>query len=410
MVPSGVWATVGALLVAAGLVVNEVMLAALFSADGELAARNRWIVRAGQIAIVGLGWLIITLRRRIRAPVAGIAALCCSVVLSPLLAEVALRTVFGVRNVVMPPTRRMEALLGWQTIPDHQVSGFHRGYGDVRYSTGKYGFRVFGDPGRDAFRVLVLGDSSTEATQVSDGETYYDVMAALCPELEVFAYGAGGYGSLQEYIVLDAFIDRVDPQLIVWQFDWNDLINNSFQWETMSRLNNNLMTRPYVVDGEIELRFPVQTGRGPLLQLVQSSYLMRLMRVTGRRMVTGDEPEIGTGHPVFEGAVASSRVVMEWARDRAGDRPMAAFCLCPPGGDPHAEVYRAISRDLGIHYLSEALVAVDDAKAAGEVVTGVEDGVEVDSHLNARGHRLLGESLATSLDELGLIPCTLDGS
>lgn len=405
LVPDWAWATLGSALVVAGLALNEWVLAALFSADGELAIRNRWIVRLAQVALVGSGVLIVVFRRRFRVPLFGVLALCCAVAVSPILAEVAVRAVFEIRNLVVPPTRRSESMLGWQTKPNHVVSGPHRGYGNVLYSTMDHGFRVFGDPSEDGFKVLVIGDSSTEASQVSDGETYYEVMAAACPDLNIFAYGAGGYGSLQEFLILDAFIDQIDPQLIVWQFDWNDLINNSLQWESISRNNNNLMTRPYLLNGEIVLRFPVQTGRGRVLRLIQGSHLMRLLRVTGRRLVKGSEPDILPGDPVFDGATEATGEIMKMVRGRAGDRQIAAFCLCPLGQDPHSETYEAISRSFGIHYLPAVLTPVADAKSAGEVVNGVDGGVEIDSHLNARGHQLLGESLSRKLGELGLIPC-----
>jgi hypothetical protein len=407
-VPSWLWGALGVVLVAAGLACNEWLLAALLSADGELAARNRWIVRLVQLVVVTAGAGMIASRKRFQVPVAGVVALCCALAVSPMLAELAVRTVFGVRNLVAPPTRQTQGLLGWQTKPHHQVAGPHRGYGEVHYTTEDDGFRVFGDPSSTGFKIFVIGDSSTEASQVSDGETYYEVMAELCPELEIFAYGAGGYGSLQEFLVLDAFVDRIDPQLIIWQFDWNDLINNSLAWESMSRTNNNLMTRPYLIDGEIQLRFPTQTGRGALLRLIQSSHLMRLMRITGRRLVTGVEPDIGPGHEVFEDAVTTTEEILNWVRDRAGDRPIAAFCLCPGGDDPHGRAFQSISQNVDIHYLPNALARVHEAKAAGEVVTGFDNGVEIDSHLNATGHRLLGESLVRTLGELGLIPCAVD--
>ncbi len=405
LVPEGAWLLAGVLLVLVGLAANEWVLAALFSADSELAPRNRWIVRVLQLALVGTGSLLIGLRRRLRVPVAGVAAVALALLASPLVAELSVRAVFGVRDLVRSPTRQVEQRLGWQTSAHQRVSGPHRGYGEVRYTTSEHGFRVFGDPARDGRRVLVLGDSSTEASQVSDGETYYEVMAARCPEIEVFAYGAGGYGSLQEYLVLDAFIDEISPELIVWQFDGNDLINNSLEWESASRRNNNLMTRPYLIDGAVELAYPVQRGYGVTTQLLQRSFLARLLRLTGQRFVVGEGPAIGSGDPVFEEAVATTDRIMGMVRRRAGDRPVVAFCIYPGPGNENGERYREICRRHGIHFLDDAMEPVLAARAAGEVVTGVESGVEVDSHLNARGHRLLGESLLGSLEALGLIRC-----
>ena len=34
--------------------------------------------------------------------------------------------------------------------------------------------------------------------------------------LEVFAYGAGGYGTLQEYLILDEVVDHIGPTMLLW--------------------------------------------------------------------------------------------------------------------------------------------------------------------------------------------------
>lgn len=411
-VPAGAWAAAGCALILLGLAANEWLLALAFSADGELATRNRWLVRATQLVLLLAGASVVSLRRRIRVPMAGAAAGAVAILLSPVVAELSVRAFFAARNRVRSPARHTEQRLGWQTEAHQHVSGYHRGYGHVSYTTSRHGFRVFGDPGRDGFRVLVLGDSSTEASQVSDGETYYEVMASLCPEAEVFGYGAGGYGSLQEYLVLDAFLDVIDPQLILWQFDGNDLVNNSLEWESASRRNNNLMTRPYLIDCEIELAYPVQRGSGAVTELLQRSHLARLLRVTGQRFAVGEEPAIGPGDPVFEQAVAITDRIMAMVQRRVGDRPVAAFCIYPGPGNENGARYREICRRHGIHFLDDAMEPVLAARAAGETVTGVESGIEVDSHLNARGHRLLGAALVRALAGLGLLPCqpSSDGS
>lgn len=405
LVSERVWAAAGGVLILAAVGANEWFLALLFSSDGELASRNRWIVRGLQLVVIAAGVLLLALRRRIRVPVAGVAAALLALAVSPVLAELSVRAFFGVRNLIRPPTRHVEHMLGWQTKPHQSVSGYHRGYGEVRYSTSEHGFRVYGDPTRIGYRVFVLGDSSTEASQVSDGETYYEVMASLCPELEVFAYGAGGYGSLQEYLVLDAFIDDINPELILWQFDGNDLVNNSLAWESVSRGNNNLMTRPYLVDGSIRLAYPVQHGYGLATHMLQRSHLTRLLRITGQRFAVGEEPDIGPGDPVFEDAVATTSRIMEMVRRRAGDRPIAAFCIYPGPGNEHGVRYRQICRKAGIHFLDEVMDPVLAAKADGEIVTGVEEGTEVDAHLNALGHNLLGSTLLRALARNGLVPC-----
>ena len=96
-------------------------------------------------------------------------------------------------------------------------------------------------------RVFVIGDSFTQATAASDQQTYYAVLQRLL-DVEVFAYGGGGYGSLQEFMILDRYLDLIKPSLILWQFCTNDFINNSPELETGSVINNNGIVRPYWVD------------------------------------------------------------------------------------------------------------------------------------------------------------------
>src|SRR3974377_1865851 len=69
----------------------------------------------------------------------------------------------------------------------------------VEINTNKYGFRSFGNLlGTDKKKVFFIGDSFTHAVEVSDSQTFYGLLKNALP-IEVFAYGGGGYGTLQEY-------------------------------------------------------------------------------------------------------------------------------------------------------------------------------------------------------------------
>ena len=54
--------------------------------------------------------------------------------------------------------------------------------------------------------------------------------------IEVFAYGAGGYGTLQEYLILDEVIDEIQPTTMFWQFCNNDFTDNDHALEVASTL------------------------------------------------------------------------------------------------------------------------------------------------------------------------------
>ena len=127
----------------------------------------------------------------------------------------------------------------------------------VEYTTNKDGFRIFGNQ-KTKYRkkVLFIGDSFTLAKDVSKNKTYYGNLKDILP-IEVFAYGGGGYGTLQEYMIIDKYIDQIRPDSIVLQFSSNDFINNHYELERRSYINNNCMRRPYMTkEGRIVYLLP----------------------------------------------------------------------------------------------------------------------------------------------------------
>jgi hypothetical protein len=74
-------------------------------------------------------------------------------------------------------------------------------------------------------------------------KTYYALLAEKLNNLEVFAYGAGGYSTLQKYLILDEFIDRIRPQILLLQLCSNDFFDNDYDLEH-SRWSNPLRRRP----------------------------------------------------------------------------------------------------------------------------------------------------------------------
>ena len=186
-----------------------------------------------------------------------------------------MRAVFGVRAWRSPVDRELDATLGWRPVANLSLERDLPGFGHVRHSTTQDGFRVFGDPATTRLKVLVVGDSFKEAATVSDGETYYERLGRARPDIEIFAIGAGGYGTLQEYLLLDRWVDVIRPGLILVQAHPNDVVNNSHALESRSTTDNNQMTRPYWEDGRVVPRFPENAAWGPLynLAILEKYYL-----------------------------------------------------------------------------------------------------------------------------------------
>ena len=56
-------------------------------------------------------------------------------------------------------------------------------------------------------KILIIGDSFTEGVNVNNDEVYYNYLDTN--KYEIFAYGCGGYGTLQEFMIIDEYFDEI---------------------------------------------------------------------------------------------------------------------------------------------------------------------------------------------------------
>ncbi|NKB23711.1 MAG: hypothetical protein GKR87_04910 [Kiritimatiellae bacterium] len=319
--------------------------------------------------------------------------------------EGGLRGYFYLRNTFTDQKKELSTWFGWKTNPSISYQARIRGYGLITYSTTHHGFRVWGDENSARKKFLVLGDSSTEAAQVSDGKTYYDMIKKHHDEVEIFAYGAGGYSSLQEYMILDTYFDTIKPDLVIWQFDGNDLINNNLNWESISKGNNNHMTRPYLINGEIEHHYPYQS-KGFFSRFLESSYILRLLNVhialfsKTKRERGEDSQALTMANPLFAKSTQITRQILQKVKHRIGDTPLLAFSIYGGGIE---SLYKQICQDLSFHFVSGVTDAVIAQKNQGLIVTGMEAGQEIDSHFNDAGHAIVGGMLLEYMMRAGLL-------
>jgi hypothetical protein len=260
---------------------------------------------------------------------------------------------------------------------------------------------MYGDVKSAAPRVFVIGDSFTQAVQVSDDKTYFAPLKTL--GMNVFAYGSGGYGSLQEYMILDKYFDVIRPNLIVWEFSTNDIVNNTPEMEAASTINNNDMVRPYWVDGAVRYVLPrdhAATLRMLALRYSRLFYIVltrldRLNAMLSPRTVEMDSSPNEPAHPQFLKALATTDEIMGMVRKRAGAVPIVGFIA---GADPiygpeYVEGLVKVSRDHDV-VLADVESHVLDAEEHG-VIVRAEDG----SHWNEMGHHIAGLALAKFLED-----------
>jgi len=85
------------------------------------------------------------------------------------------------------------------------------------------------------YRIAVLGDEYSEAMAVPVQQTWWWQLprelqrCGFQPDklLEVLNFGVGGYGTAQEYVLLETRAMRYQPDLVLLQFSPNDVIDNS---------------------------------------------------------------------------------------------------------------------------------------------------------------------------------------
>ncbi|HIE10994.1 MAG TPA: SGNH/GDSL hydrolase family protein [Kiritimatiellae bacterium] len=173
-------------------------------------------------------------------------------------AEAGLRMI----RLVRPPRAVLDPKFGWR-LNEYITRRYSARRADgqpyeVSYHTTRDGFRFWGEPPGGRFSLLVVGDSYTEAYQVSDLRTWYwRLRERLGPEWRLYAYGCGGYGMLQEYLLLREYLEEIDPTLVIWQWCANDLWNDSPFLDSRTIKSFNVYPRPYLTaQGSVALGFP----------------------------------------------------------------------------------------------------------------------------------------------------------
>lgn len=338
----------------------------------------------------------------------GASAVSVMVVLLLGVGEVTIRVVHLLRDGIPlfeTPSGRvgpiaLDSRLGWratdwyaQDLVEQTTSG---AIYPVHRSQSWHGFLQYGNVRSRKPKLLVIGDSFTQATAVSDDRTYHALLKRHLG-MEVFAYGAGGYGTLQEYLILDEVFDALQPTVLLWQFCDNDFINNDHGLEVGSTVNNNGWVRPYWEHGHIEYRSPKPSGvqlrewisRHSRFLYFVVSRLDRLRARAGRESVEVAIEREGFSHSGFARSIQTTDELMGRVRARVGTIPIHAFSC--EKQEPYNSAFARIAQHHNINYWTDVPEVIQEALSAGE------DVFASDGHWNERGHALIADRLAEHL-------------
>jgi lysophospholipase L1-like esterase len=298
--------------------------------------------------------------------------------------------------------------IGWRPTPNLHFEGEGQSADGGRYrlrvTQDENGFRAFGRLDSGKPKVLFIGDSFTQAVEVSDDQTYYaDLGRDL--DVEVFGIGARGYSTFQEYLMLDQIVDRIRPDLIVWQACYNDYMANSYDLERSWTASALGIPRPYWEAGRIEHRIPesyawvieLAGGHSRFLSFLTVKYEHLLFRLDGKKDVLMEAIEArGLQHPGFRRAVDTTREILTMVTHRAQSTPVVVWEACT-ARDPLHAVLKELAGQTGMHFVDAVPGVLDGPEHSGQ-------GYSIDHiHWNPEGHRIIAQALSGYVRQSGLL-------
>jgi len=386
----------GMVFIVLGLLLNEWTLARIVSSDGMITSVVAKVIIWGlDLMFIAAGIILLKYKVQVKAHGKGILFCAVAFILFLFLLEGGLRAFYFIkgRNV------NFSDYIGWQSKENQSWKKSYEGYGEIVFTTTKYGFRIFGDPNTDKIKIFVLGDSFTQGTTVNDGYPYYEYLQKNHDNIEIFAYGAGGFGSLQEYMILEKYFDMIKPDLIIWQFCPNDLINNSQALEALSLYNNNQNTRPYFdyKTGKISLLYP-RKFVGWADKFIQHSNLLKLLSLR-LGILSGDvsgsiENYLKMDDPLAIETIRTTSAIMGLVRKKVGNIPIISFQTDNEQIKWSGNAFSGISSEHSIHYIDNVPEVLLEADAKRIPIYG-PDG----SHWNETGHSIVGKRILDYLLE-----------
>lgn len=306
-----------------------------------------------------------------------------------------------------------DAKLGWKMLPNmhYRVSlkdALKHTY-QVDVATDEHGFRSFGDTHSGKTKLFFIGDSFTAALEVSNDKTYHAQVGVMLGDVEVFAYGAGGYGSLQEFMILDQYLDLIKPDAVVWQFCENDFLDNDLDLDIMKFFYNTGTPRPYMdMAGNVTCRYarydnlfwtlPTWIAENiRLLKILNTLFNRAVNRLSKNGPVPEDIAQSAATREAFRRSESVTKIIMEKVKRRAGKVPVYLFCTSEK--KPYYDAIRNICQSTGIHFIAGVPRGLSKHERKRPLSTRAADG----EHLNDTGNRIVAKRIVQALKEEDIV-------
>jgi hypothetical protein len=302
------------------------------------------------------------------------------------------------------PVYEKDEKLGWKlvanmslnrTIKDMSGSEY-----EVFFDTNKYGFREWGNI-NSSNRIFFVGDSYTADPNTSDSDAYFNIVRNELGA-EVFAAGGGGYGTLQELMLVEEYIDIIKPNIFVLQFCENDFVNNGYELESYRFVRNQKYFRPYLVNNEIVYRdaafYRILRENSKLAARIDAFIQQLQFKRYG-----GYSPKLKTIEEKKEKEAAYIDAVNTTKQlfsrmfnvvNRYTDNIYSINCVSAGGWKRETQSWLEISKETGFTPLPSVTLEIEKYRKRGEIVK-----VQAGGHWNIRGNLVVGKELARRIKE-----------
>lgn len=324
--------------------------------------------------------MLTPLSHRIRRHFPKIVILVVSCILSAVVAEGAWRVYaqhkFGT-GFWDSPSRHRDDVLGW---------------------SGKV---LLGESNTTKKKVLIVGDSFTDGMGVEEEKMYYSYLKQYA-DVELFVLSGKGYGTLQEYLLLDAYFDEVQPDIVLLQMSTNDVVNNSLQLEKQSALQNSLHMKPFLHEGEIIQAFPTRGGKIRVFlsdhsRLLYQAFLthdqyVAALAISGQ-VGTVEKRIVAEGkrYQPYQEALDITGQLLQKFKSRANGALFIVF-LADDGEPIYTDLTALFRKEEEVPYITSVARTMQAAREL-ERPYFLEDG----GHWNEEGHRQVGKALSWPL-------------
>ena len=298
-----------------------------------------------------------------------------------------------------PPfnTAQKDDYLGWKMTPNYSFDGEvldqNREPYPVSLKYDENGFKAFGNVNSSKPKVLFIGDSYTASVETSNENTFYYLIKDSL-DIEIFAYGQSGFGTLQEYMVLDKWIDKTHPDLIVWSTCSNDFVDNYAPLELVSGYKVG-ERRPYLDKNKnIYYTIPVSFWQRTKKKIQFFAWLDERIKKT-IVFITNKDRHMGEhfiinqnrNYKPYNEAVITTERILSLAKNRIPESTKI-IGFASDNYNPQIDEFKNIFEKAGFEYTRNTANAIDKKVFHGETVKSI-DGY----HWNNAGQAVVAQAL-----------------